>query len=138
MFVSKDLVYPIIAKLINVKIDEYKKGFENFTQAYWSTYIIRGMKPKTINEEKVAPARYSLSFFGICVFLAPDDKYAQIDIENPSANRFANQRIRITLESRFAHMLPATIANVVTEPSIPQYVSSQRYFFKTCFHILLL
>jgi hypothetical protein len=34
VFVINDLVYQIIAKLMNVKIEADKKGFENFIQAY--------------------------------------------------------------------------------------------------------
>ena len=136
MLVRKDFVYQIIAKLINVKIDAYRNGFEKSTQTYWSTYITRGIKPRVINAAKVAPAIYNLYFFEICISFAPDDKYAQTDIANQSANKFANQRMRITLESRLAPILPETIANVVTEPSIHQYVSSGRYFLKNCFPML--
>ena len=43
----------------------------------------------------------------------------EIDIEKPSANRFANPRIRIIAEERDAPTAPATIAKVVIVPSIP-------------------
>ena len=47
------------------------------------------------------------------------ERYAQIDIENPSAKRFANQSMRTTFVESPAPIAHATTAKVVTAPSIP-------------------
>jgi hypothetical protein len=68
------------------------------------------------------------SFFFSCCSSDLEERYAPIDIENPSARRFANPRMRIIRVSRFAPTDHATTAKVVTHPSIPPYTNSQRYF----------
>jgi len=50
VFVIKDFVYQIIAKLINVRMDADKKGWEKFIQVYWRTYMMRGMRPRIIKD----------------------------------------------------------------------------------------
>ena len=49
-------------------------------------------------------------------------------MENPSASRLASPNIRMIPEDKEAPTTPATIANVVTEPSIPPYTNSGKYF----------
>jgi hypothetical protein len=91
---------------------------------------IKGMKPIMIKEIKVAMPFFTawraliLYLFESLCFLCSSfsdwlDKYSETPMENPSAIKFANPRIKITAGFKTAPIAPAIIARVVIAPSIP-------------------
>ena len=104
-----------------------------FSVKIFITYILSGIIPIKRKEINVASPILKgvlecFFVFHFCWSSAFDERYAPIDIENPSARRFANQSMRIIRVSKFAHTAHDTTAKVVTDPSTPPYTNSGKYF----------
>ena len=122
--VTAPLNQPTINKATPVSIIEYKNWFfisiAEFVNAA-RTKDRSGINPITKNEKNVTVA-FLLASVSFLPFKSSSDfseRYFETAIEKPSANKFANPKIKIIEEFSDAPTTPDTTAKVVIAPSIP-------------------